>query len=191
MTVPWAQVAAPAEALSIAESWEDLLPTSMRNCLPLLRAGAVSLGGEPRELWWGLSDCIDHQRPLRAQQERTIACLVRQHLQWSDSIHRWAHGAEHLMWHGFPPCACWSTVPDNFLRALAGNSMSCPAGSIPLTLLLWSMDWGAREPRCDLCTTAPPPMVIKVPRGRLVAGAELPGMCEVRAASKRKRESNR
>ena len=112
-------------------------------------------------------------------------------MQWSDSIHRWAHGAEHLMWHGFPPCACWSTVPDNVLRVRAGNSMSCPAGSIPLTLLLWSMDWGAREPRCDLCTTAPPPMVIKVPRGRLVAGADLPGICQVRAALKRKRRSNR
>ena len=45
------------------------------------------------ELWWDLSDNIDHQRPLRAQQERTIACLVRQRLQWIDSIHRWAHGA--------------------------------------------------------------------------------------------------
>ena len=30
VTVPWAQVAAPAEALSIAESWEDVLPTPMR-----------------------------------------------------------------------------------------------------------------------------------------------------------------
>ena len=189
VTVPWAKVAAPAEALSIAGSWEDLLPTSMRNFLPLLRAGATSLGGEPRELWWDLSDCIDHQRPLRAQQERTIACLVKQHLQWSDSIHRWAHGAEHLLWHGFPPSAWWSTAPDKFLRALAGNSMSCPAGSIPLTLLLWSMDWGAGEPQREVCTPAPPPMIIKVPRGRLVAGAELPGLCKARASTKRKRES--